>query len=230
MKNLIYSLCLLIGSSSIAQSINYQATELNLSNKIVNSTTESISNLLLTIDEATVEEVDEAFDFDTTLYLPTNFNAYVGLFDAFDLASEAEDEAFDFDTTAYLPVGFNANLAFEFSNEVVVQADEQLDFDTHAYLPIGFNANIVVDNDATYIASNTEEDQAFDFNTTAYLPIGFNANNTLYDTIIEIAIEDTDESFEFDTLAYLPENFEAHESSLAISTVYYFDCIAFPSS
>ncbi len=111
----------------------------------------------------------------------------------------------------------------------MAQADEQLDFDTHAYLPIGFNANIVVDNNTAYVAVNTEEDEVFDFNTTDYLPIGFNANGTFYDTIIEIAIEDTDAPFEFDTLAYLPENFDAYTSDVTVSTIYYFDCIAFPS-
>ncbi len=230
MKNLIYSLILLIGFSSMAQSIDYQTTELNFSNKIVATPTKSISNLLLTIDEATVEVADEAFDFDTTAYLPTNFNAYAGLFDAYDVANEEVDEAFDFDTTAYLPVGFNANLAFMTSDEVVAQADASFDFDTDTYLPIGFNANIVVDNNTAYVAANTEQDVSFDFDTTAYLPIGFNANNSFYDTIIEIAIVDADEPFEFDTFAYLPENFEAYESSLAVSTIYYLDCFAFPSS
>ena len=75
-------------------------------------------------------------------YLPTNFNAFEGLFDAFDVASEEEDEAFDFDTADYLPIGFNAHLnIYDTIEEIaIVEEDEPFDFDTMAYLPKDFDA------------------------------------------------------------------------------------------
>ena len=132
MKNLFYSLCLLIGFSTTAQPKNFQIPDLNLnlSENIFSATTNYLSDIFLTNDE--VEEEDEAFDFDIKKYLPANFNAYEGLFDTYESAQEEVDEPFDFDTTAYLPVGFNANIALDTEAYELVQeeADEAFDFYT----------------------------------------------------------------------------------------------------
>ena len=113
MKNLFYSLCLLIGFSSWTTPINHQVISLNFNDieENITKTTDCQLDIFFKICEENL--IDEAFDLDIKNYLPENFNAYAGLFDAFDNANEEADEPFDFDTTTYLPVGFNATIQFE---------------------------------------------------------------------------------------------------------------------
>jgi len=70
----------------------------------------------IAIDDIVIYEVEEEADicFDTTKYLPENFNALKGKHDIdwskIDLVDEPEDElVFAFDTAAYLPEGFDAH-------------------------------------------------------------------------------------------------------------------------
>jgi hypothetical protein len=181
MKNLFYSLCLLIGFSSIAQSIDYQITEPYFNNNLVVTATKSISEILINVEEIAIEEEDEAFDFDIQQFLPNNFNAFAGLFDAFDAANVEEDEAFDFDTAAYLPIGFNANIVIEDEAEYTlanVEEDEAFDFDTTAYLPLGFNSN-GLNYDTLFEIAIEEADEPFEFDYLTYLPEDFDAYSRL---------------------------------------------------
>ena len=105
MKNLFYSLCLLIGFSSTAQSIDFQINNLNSSKMIFTIATKSISTIFFNMNEEAVaiEEKDAPFDFDTTNYLPVGFNATLVLdASAYDAATiEEEEAAFDFETANY---------------------------------------------------------------------------------------------------------------------------------
>jgi hypothetical protein len=221
MKNLFYSLCLLIGFSSWATSVDNHMLSLN-SNDIDHTSTTSSDcdlNALYIVNQDVL--ADESFEFDTTKYLPTNFNAYAGLFEEHEFVQAIENQAFDFDTEAYLPVGFNATIQFEYEVNAIATGEEDIpfDFETANYFPIGFNAALVLDTEA-YELATIEEDIAFDFNTANYLPVGFNTNAPNYDTIEEIAITEEDESLEFDTMQYLPEDFDAKDSRLVKSTLY----------
>ena len=212
MKNLFYSLCLLIGFSSQAQSIDYQTnrTSTNLSQKVFSVTTDYFTNLIFNANNENVEEQDEAFDFDIKKYLPANFNPFSGMFSDYELAQVEEDEAFDFDTAQYLPVGFNANATYlaDIIEIAIEEEDEAFDFDTSEYLPIGFNINATDLSNITEIAI-VEEDEPFDFNTADYLPIGFNAYPIL-EEIVDIEIIEEDEPFDFNTKDYLPINFDVN--------------------
>jgi len=181
MKNLFYSLCLLIGFSSQAQSIDYQTnrTSTNVSQKVFSVTTDYFTNLIFNANNENVEEQDEAFDFDIKKYLPANFNLFSGMFSDYELAQVEEDEAFDFDTTAYLPVGFNANATYlaDITEIAIEEEDEAFDFDTTEYLPVGFNTNAAYLADIIEIELE-EADEPFDFNAKDYLPSNFNAHAT----------------------------------------------------
>jgi len=226
MKNLFYSLCLLIGFSTTAQASDYQIKESNSNQHMFIKATSYVSSILFknNIEEIEIDEADEAFDFDINNYLPANFNAFAGLFET---ANEEEDAPFDFDRLAYLPVGFNATIEFDTAYDIATfEEDEEFDFDTKNYLPVGFNATL--DLDAICMAT-IEEDEPFNFNTNDYLPVGFSPEGSIYNSIVEIAIEEEDEPFEFDAMAYLPEDFQVKESRVAISNIYIMDCITFPS-
>jgi len=228
MKNILYSLCLLIGFSSQAQTFDYQINKpnTNLNQKVYSVTTNYLSNLFFSVNEELIEEEDEAFDFDIKKYLPVNFNPFLGLFSDYEIAQIEEDEAFDFDTTAYLPIGFNANATYlaEITEISIEEEDEVFDFDTAAYLPVGFDAN------ETYLAEITdiaveEEDEPFDFNTAEYLPVGFNVYPIL-EEIVEIELIEEDEPFDFKTEDYLPNNFDPHATEDYTKIMYDVLCIA----
>ena len=180
MKNLFYSLCLLIGFSSQAQSLDYQTnrTNTNLSQKVFSVTTDYFTNLIFNANNENVEEQDEAFDFDIKKYLPANFNAFAGMFIDYELAQVEEDEAFDFDTAQYLPVGFNANATYldDITEIAIVEEDEAFDFNTADYLPVGFNVYPILEEIVE--VEIIEEDEPFDFNTNDYLPNNFDAHAT----------------------------------------------------
>ena len=140
MKNLFYSLCLLIGFSSTAQSIDFQINNINSSKMIFTIAANSISTIFFNDNEEAVAivEKDTPFDFDTANYLPVGFNATLVL-----------------DASAY--------------EAACIEEDAPFDFNTANHLPVGFNATLVLDTDE-YEAANIEEDEAFDFNTADYLP------------------------------------------------------------
>jgi len=178
MKNLFYSLCLLIGFSSQASSLDFDIHSLNINDIEKNSFNAPDCELDAIFKINQDNSIDESFEFDTTEYLPTNFNAYAGLFEAHELAQEVEDESFDFDTTAYLLVGFNANATYlsNITEIATVEVDEAFDFNTADYLPIGFNVYPILE-EVVEININLE-DEPFDFNTNDYLPNNFDAHAT----------------------------------------------------
>jgi len=175
MKNLFYSLCLLIGFSSQASSLDFDIHSLNI-NDIEKNITKAPDCELDAIFIVSQEDLtDDSFEFDTKKYLPENFNAFTGLFDAYELVQEVADESFDFDTKAYLPVGFNANATYlsNITEIATVEADEAFDFNTADYLPVGFNVYPILEE--VVEIDIIEEDEPFDFNTNDYLPSTFDA-------------------------------------------------------
>jgi len=114
--------------------------------------TVTIKELVMpTIEYAVVaEEADEAFDFDTTAYLPIGFDPYISFEEKYGLEYEVileeEDAPFEFDTASYLPVGFELNSTILDSIEeiIVEEEEENFDFNTQLYLPKDFNATKTV--------------------------------------------------------------------------------------
>ena len=92
-------------------------------------------------------EMEEVADlgFDTTLYLPEDFDPYAAPTDLAGINFIEEEEAGldpDFDTSFYLPEGFNAyGVYFNLDDIVYIEEEEDLDlgFDTAQYLPVGFD-------------------------------------------------------------------------------------------
>jgi len=67
---------------------------------------------IISIASVDVYEVDEelSFDYDTSEYLPINFDAKEGMnldWNQLELIEVEEDVEFEFDVKAYLPCGFN---------------------------------------------------------------------------------------------------------------------------
>jgi hypothetical protein len=112
---------------------------------------ENLDYQYLEIDSIEVIEIEEEvnFDFDTTDYLPENFNPLKGKYDL-DLKSieviELEEEVeFNFDPKDYLPVNFNVLKGMhdlDWSSIELIELEEEVkfDFDTKDYLPANFNA------------------------------------------------------------------------------------------
>ena len=103
----------------------------------------------LSLDQINLIEVEEEIllNFDPTLYLPLNFNAYTGMgFDIDEIVVEELDEeiVLGFDPAKYLPLDFNAYAGMELNlNDIVVEEIEEeinLGLDVRNYLPKGFNA------------------------------------------------------------------------------------------
>lgn len=130
MKKLIFTISLLAAFSLTAQT---------LENKTMNliSTYNQDSESIVEINN--IDNIDTEFDFNTKDYLPKGFDAYAGMFLAYN--NWIEDAAFEFNTKNYLPLGFNANISFEgltsFSEE-----DTAFNFDVKNYLPKDFNAYV----------------------------------------------------------------------------------------
>ncbi|MCF6295791.1 MAG: hypothetical protein L3J25_08890 [Flavobacteriaceae bacterium] len=86
---------------------------------------ERLNNQYLEIDSIEVIELEEEvnFDFDTTDYLPENFNALKGKDDldwsTIELIELEEEVEFDFNPKDYLPKNFDANKGLEAKIEVV---------------------------------------------------------------------------------------------------------------
>ena len=104
----------------------------------------------LEINEIEVFEVDEEvqLDFDTSTYLPDNFNALEGKNDldwsTIELIEIEEEVEIGFDTSKYLPKNFNAlkgknDLDWNTIELIEIEEDIEIDFDVKAYLPEGFD-------------------------------------------------------------------------------------------
>ena len=118
MKNLFYSLCLLIGFSSQATPIDFHIHSLNINDieKSISNTPDCELDVFFKVNQE--ELIDESFEFDTKKYLPANFNAFAGLFEDYELAQVQEDEAFDFNTNDYLPSNFDANATEDYAKNM----------------------------------------------------------------------------------------------------------------
>ncbi|NNL16678.1 MAG: hypothetical protein HKO81_08565 [Flavobacteriaceae bacterium] len=90
------------------------------------------------IEDINVYEVEEevVFDFDTTQFLPKDFNALKGLgdldWDAIVLVELEEEVVIDFDTKQYLPEDFNALIGMydlDWSKIELIEIEEEVDID-----------------------------------------------------------------------------------------------------
>ena len=130
--------CLLVISLMTATAAQITTNTLVSINDTISK--EEVKNPIIAYVEIVEEEADEAFDFDTTAYLPVGFNAYTSF--EYEVVLEEADAPFDFNTKDYLPIGFGLKKSVLDSIEEIAieEADEAFDFDTKAYLPKGFNA------------------------------------------------------------------------------------------
>ncbi len=92
------------------------------------------------------EDANTEIDFNTTDYLPTNFNAYASPSDFKDVSFLEEEEVnLGFDSKSYLPEGFTP-YAFYFDIHSVDYIEEndnlELNFKTKDFLPAGFNGPV----------------------------------------------------------------------------------------
>ena len=105
---------------------------------------------ILEINDIEVVELEEEveLDFDTSNYLPENFNPLKGSHDldwsTIELIEIDEEVELDFDTSNYLPENFNAlkgnhDLDWSTIELIEVEEDIEINFDTKAYLPYEFN-------------------------------------------------------------------------------------------
>ena len=109
----IFSSLLLITNMSTS---NSDANASNKIDKIYLELTHKEPSSPIAIDDIIIYEVEEEADicFDTSKYLPENFNPLKGKHDIdwniIELVDEPEEELiFDFNTKDYLPAGFDAN-------------------------------------------------------------------------------------------------------------------------
>ncbi|MDO6603197.1 hypothetical protein [Arenibacter palladensis] len=108
---------------------------------------EEVRNLSIEDINFIEDEEEIVLNFDPTLYLPLDFNAYMGMgldLDTIVVEDLEEDIVLGFDPAQYLPIGFNAYEGMELDlNDIVVEEIEEeidLGFEVMNYLPKGFNA------------------------------------------------------------------------------------------
>jgi len=122
-----------------------QALEKVIFSKVENSNTENLE-----INDIVIIEIEEDVElgFDTSMYLPENFNALKGKHDldwnSIELIEIEEDVELGFDPSMYLPKNFNAlkgkhDLDWSTIELIEIEEDIEIDFDTKAYLPSNFN-------------------------------------------------------------------------------------------
>ncbi len=93
------------------------------------------------------EEEDNALNFETEAFLPSDFNPYAVPENVLHVSYivEESDIELDFDPKNYLPQGFDP-YEFFFDINSIEYIDEndlfELDFDTTRYLPANFNARM----------------------------------------------------------------------------------------
>ncbi len=104
----------------------------------------------LEIDDVEIIEIEETVEltFDTSIYLPENFNPLKGMHDldwsTIELIEIEEEVELGFDTSKYLPKNFNAlkgKYDLDWSTIELIEIEETIEigFDTKAYLPYNFN-------------------------------------------------------------------------------------------
>ena len=103
------------------------------------------------VEDIYVYEIEEEvnLDFDTTQYLPNDFNALKGIGDldwnTIELVELEEVVVMDFDTKQYLPENFNAfkgmyDLDWDSIELVELEEEVTINFDTKQYLPKDFSS------------------------------------------------------------------------------------------
>ena len=129
---------------------DYLSVEKHNLEKLLFNYEEEPKNENLDINDIEVFEIEEdvTLDFDTSMYLPENFNALEGKNDldwsTIELIEIEEEVELGFDTTKYLPEGFNAlkgknDLDWSTIELIEIEEDIEIDFDVKAYLPVGFD-------------------------------------------------------------------------------------------
>ncbi len=113
---------------------------------------ERLDNQYLEIDSIEVIELEEEvnFDFDTTDYLPENFNVLKGKDDldwsTIELIELDEEVELDFNPKDYLPENFNAlkgkdDIDWSAIELIELEEEVELGFNPKDYLPKNFDAN-----------------------------------------------------------------------------------------
>ena len=133
------------------------------------------------VEDIYVYEVEEevAIDFDTTQYLPNDFNALKGIGDldwkTIELVELEEEVTINFDTKQYLPKEFNSlkgmyDLDWDSIELVELQEEVTINFDTKQFLPKDFNSlKGMYDLDWNTIELiEIEEEVDIDFNAKSY--------------------------------------------------------------
>ena len=133
------------------------------------------------IEDIYVYEVEEevAIDFDTTQYLPKDFNALKGIGDldwnSIELVELEEEVAIDFDTKQYLPKDFNSlkgmyDLDWDSIELAELEEEVTINFDTKQFLPKDFNSlKGMYDLDwSTIELIEIDEEVDIDFNAKSY--------------------------------------------------------------
>ena len=164
-----------------ADSLTLKCTELKLEECAL--TTHITSNIEepVKVQDIYVYEVEEdvTMEFDTTQYLPNNFNALKGIgdldWDSIELIQIEEDVVIDFDTKQYLPKYFNSlkgmyDLDWDSIALVELEEEATINFDTKQYLPKDFNSlKGMYDLDWDKIELiEIEEEVEIDFNIKPY--------------------------------------------------------------
>ncbi len=117
--------------------------------------------------------------FDTSQYLPANFDPYGAYHEVVEVAYVEEEIPvhLGFETSAYLPGDFNPyDVPRDFMDISYIEPEEEivLGFDPAPYLPSGFDPyEDYFDLDAV-VYIEEEEEVILDFNPKDYLPAGFN--------------------------------------------------------
>jgi len=167
-----YSLPVLMVNSDVSQG----TPKLGMEIKRVSPRNLDLKDIVFIENE---EPVD--LGFDTTDYLPLNFDPYKVYFnlDEVTYIEDGEDEVFDFDTAGDLPKDFNPyGHPEDFAAVSFIEEEEAvaLGFDPKDYLPAGFDPyEVYFDLDAVEFIED-EEEVELDFNTMDYLPSGFDPN------------------------------------------------------
>ena len=123
-------------------------------------------------------EEDIILGFDTTKYLPENFDPTVSYIDlsSVQYLKMADYEDIGFDTAAYLPASFDP-YAFpkDFMDISFIEKEEVVDlgFDTRTYLPQGYDSyEEVLDLDSIIFIE--EDDFKYGYNASKYFPLLLN--------------------------------------------------------
>jgi len=157
-KNLLTFLLSVLFTVNISAKINITgdtindnlSTEKHKLEKLLFTNEDYTNTENLEINEIEVVELEEEvkLDFDTSMYLPENFNALEGKNDldwsTIELIELEEEVELGFDTSKYLPENFNAlegknDLDWNTIELIEIEEDIEINFDTKAYLPKGFD-------------------------------------------------------------------------------------------